>query len=133
MSITIDINKELEKALRDSAAEEGLDLQRYIVGLLNRQLPGKSRKSNNKRELELLQEINKGVSTDLWDRYETLKERRDGEQLTSEEYQELTEIIDQIEMANAHRMKALFELSKIRGTSIDALMKSLGLQAKLNA
>ena len=45
--------------------------------------------------------------------------------LTSEEHQELLQLIDQIENANVERIKYLAELARIRGTTLTALMEDL--------
>jgi hypothetical protein len=41
----------------------------------------------------------------------------------------LIEISDQIEQANARRIQYLIELATLRGTSLEAVMQDLGIEA----
>jgi hypothetical protein len=79
------------------------------------------------RESDLLKEINLGVSTDTWAEYHTLIAKRQSENLTDEEQQQLIRISDRLEIANVRRMKALIELSELRGQSLSTVMQELGI------
>ncbi len=81
------------------------------------------------RESDLLKEINLGVSTDTWAQYHTLIAKRQAETLTDEEQQQLIGISDRLEIANVRRMKALIELSDLRGQSLSIVMQELGIPA----
>jgi hypothetical protein len=80
---------------------------------------------NPTRESELLKEINLGVSTDTWTEYHHLIAKRQAENLTDGEQQQLIEISDRLEAANVRRMKALIELANLRGQSLDTVMQEL--------
>lgn len=80
-------------------------------------------------EAELLQNINLGLSEVQWQRYHTLVAKRRAETLTPQEHQELIEMSDQIERANARRIESLVELAKLRQTSLENLMRDLGITA----
>ena len=82
---------------------------------------------NPTRESDILKEINLGVSTDTWAEYHTLIAKRQAETLTDEEHQQLIRISDQLEIANVRRMKALIELSDLRGQSLATVMQELGI------
>ena len=62
-----------------------------------------------------------------WQRYAALVEGRREEQLTDAEQNELLVLVEQLEEANAKRMAALAELATRRHSSLEALMKGLGL------
>lgn len=79
------------------------------------------------KESDLLQEINLGVSADTWLKYHTLIGKRQDETLTEAEQQQLIEISDRLEVANVRRMKALIELSDLRGQSLSTVMQELGI------
>jgi hypothetical protein len=79
------------------------------------------------KESDILQEINLGVSADTWSRYHTLIGKRQDETLTDAEQQQLIEISDRLEVANVCRMKALIELSDLRGQSLSTVMQELGI------
>jgi hypothetical protein len=53
--------------------------------------------------------INLGISEEVLQRYLLLLKKRDREQLTSDEHEELITISDEIELANAERVRKLVE------------------------
>lgn len=135
MSITIQLSPELEERLRKSASEAGMDIDQYVIEILKGKVqPGASKKlSSEEKERSLLQKINLGIPVSTWKRYNYLKSLRDNEQLDPEEHTELIRISDQIEEANAERMKSLIELSKLKQVPLKDLMSSLGIKAGSNA
>ena len=79
------------------------------------------------QELDLLKEINLGVSAQTWDEYHTLIAKRQSETLTEQQQQQLIGISDRLEIANVRRMKALIELANMRGQSLSTVMQELGI------
>jgi hypothetical protein len=129
MTLTIDIPPELESRLRDEAARQGVDARTLIVRALEQRLgvtqsPGQAA-SLSKAEAELLQKINLGVSQEDWARYRDLVAKRRAETLADGEQAELVALSDRIERANAERVRHLIELARLRGTTLDALMREL--------
>jgi hypothetical protein len=49
--------------------------------------------------------------------------------LSEAEQSELLSVIDQIELGDAERLGCLIELAQLRGVTLDALMKQLGIHA----
>lgn len=129
MTITLEITPELEAALRESAAREGLPPDRYVLDLLKKQLkraqPAPPRLP--REEAELLQKINQGLPEATWERYRVLKEKRDDELLTPEEHGELIALTDTIEGWNVERLEVVSRLAKLRGRSLPEMMTELGL------
>jgi hypothetical protein len=89
------------------------------------------RKSNilSASETELLLQINQGVPTDLHQQYQALKQKRDEEILTGEEYEELLELSDRIEIIAAERAGSLVKLAQLRQVPLTQLMNELGIKA----
>ncbi len=85
--------------------------------------------SLSRRETELLQEINRGLSQEDWQRYRELVANRRAEALTPAEQTALIALTDQIEEANVRRIEGLAELARLRGTSLEMLMDKLGIKA----
>jgi len=81
-----------------------------------------------KKEAELLQQINQGLSPDVQRRYDELTARRRAETLPPEEHQELLALVDRIEQADAERVRALIELAQLRNVSVTTLMAELGIR-----
>lgn len=134
MSITIQINPDLEKKLLLSAAQAGMDVNQYVIEILQDQYKTGVSKALSKEEKEndLLQKINRGLPIATWKRYNYLKVLRKQEQLDPEEHEELIHISDQIEEANATRMKYLVELARLREIPLRNLIKSLGIKTTPN-
>jgi iron-sulfur cluster repair protein YtfE (RIC family) len=128
--ITLEISPELEQQLREAAAKQGLDPDRYIVNALTDRLhPVSSQPSHlSQTESELLQQINLGLPQATWDTYHELIAKRRAETLHPEEQQTLIEISDRLEQANAHRIQCLIELASLRNISLEALMQQLGIE-----
>jgi hypothetical protein len=81
-----------------------------------------------KKEAELLQQINQGLSPDVQQRYDELTAKRRAETLIPEEHQELLALVDRIEQADAERVRALIELAQLRNVSVTTLMAELGIR-----
>ena len=81
-----------------------------------------------KREAELLQLINRGLPTEVRQRYDALNDKLHAETITDEEHQELLGLIEQVKQADAERLRNLVELAQLRQLSLDELMDQLGLR-----
>lgn len=62
-------------------------------------------------------------------RFEALVARRQAEVITDAELKELTQLSDAAEQHDNERLAALLELARLRGTTVMALMQSLGIKA----
>lgn len=135
MPIPIKLPPELEEKLLESASEAGMDVNQYVLEILEGQLRHGASKGGEKaeRESELLQKITLGIPDAIWKRYDYLQGLREREQLDPEELAELIRISDQMEKANAERMKYLVELAKLRNVSLRGLMLTLGIKPGVNA
>jgi len=80
-------------------------------------------------EASLLVEINQGIPPDLHQHYQNLIVKRDAETLTSEEYEELLQLSDRIELITAQRAEALVKLATLRQIPILQLLDDLGIQS----
>lgn len=128
MTITIDIAPELEKRLYVEAAKEGIDMTTYIEHTLEKHLRRASIRLS-RREAELLQNIDLGLSQEEWQRYHELVAKRRAETITPKEQQELISLTDQIELANSRRIENLIELAQLRKMPLTMLMQSLGIES----
>lgn len=138
MTITIEISPEVETKLRHAAAGAGVAPDAYIVGMLQQNLRQttvypKVAKNLPLQEAELLRKINQSLSQIQWERYAQLLALRQTESLTPDELAELIALSDQIEAANARRIKYLVQLARLRNTTIGALVTELGIKPKANA
>ncbi len=82
----------------------------------------------SEQEADLLARINHGLSFESQKRYNHLVEKRQAETLTDEEHHTLLVLIEQVELADAERVKALTQLAQLRGVSVAELMESLDIR-----
>lgn len=128
MSINLQISKELEELLQKEASKKGMQLDSFLSKFLENSFLNKKNNSRlSAKESELLQKINEGFSNEFWSRYKFLVRKRQLEEITSNELQELIEMTDELESSNVKRITYLSELAKIKKTTLPVLMKDLGI------
>lgn len=108
------------RQLDDTSLGEFLD-QAYLVQA-QRRVPHLS-----EQETELLLRINTPLDEKVWQQYTTLYAKLEPETLTEAEHAALLELIDVVEIANAERIENLTKLAAMRGTTLKALMKQMGI------
>lgn len=126
VQVTSEISIELDEVLDGVSKLDTPELEKFLaqvsILLARRKAPNLS-----KREAELLQQINQGLPAHLQQRYDELTTKLRSEAISSTEYDTLLALIDQVELADIERMKALIELAQLRNVSLDALLNQLGI------
>jgi hypothetical protein len=89
---------------------------------------GKQSQVNDRNQAKLLQKINQEPSTETWQRFALLTAKRRAETLTDEEYEELLELVNEIELRDAKRVEYLAELAQLRNVSLRTLMQQLDIR-----
>jgi hypothetical protein len=123
MTLTIDLQPDLERLLRAEAARLGLEPQAYVLRAVRERLGAPA----NGDETDLIQRINAGLPAATWRRYHELAAKRQAETLSPAEQQELIGLSDRIEQANAQRMRSLSDLARLRGTTLEQLLSEFGI------
>ncbi len=103
-----------------------LELDQFVSEVLNlraHRVPGRL----SAVESELLTRINEGVPGPVQHRYSELIARRQDETLTTDEYDELLRLTDEVERLEGDRLAALVQLANERAVSLSALMEDLGI------
>jgi hypothetical protein len=129
MTLTLNLDPQLEQQLRRQAARLGVNPDDFALEAISerlRQAPSES-SHLSARETELLTEVNRGLPPAVWNRYDDLVARRRDETLTEPEHRDLLELGDRIEAAHVRRIELLAELARLRGVQVGALMKQLGI------
>ena len=129
MSIVIQINPSLETRLREKALTKGMGLNQFISQFLEHTFPDKSllQPVVSEREATLLQQVDLDIPIEKWALYVSLKDKRQNKTLSEIERNELIELTNDIELANAKRISVLAELAQIRNQPIRIVMEELGL------
>ena len=131
MDINIQIGSELESQLRQEAESRGLSLDRHIVELLESVQPthaSGSTKRLSTEETDLLQKINAAIPAKIWLHYRDLVEKKAAFSISSTELEELIQLTNRIEVANAERIVLLGKLAQLRGITLRQVMHNLGLK-----
>ena len=84
-------------------------------------------------ESELLLKINQAVPDKLTQRYTKLITKRQKGIITAEELREHCQLTDQVESADADRLKHLIELAKLRKQPLEVVMRDLEIPARKHA
>jgi hypothetical protein len=128
MTILLNVNPDLESRLETVASQLGMTPTTYIMRLLQKELDSRIAPARlSPAESKLLKKINTSLSAIEWERYHFLLAKREAETLTDAEQAELVALSDQIEEANARRMKAVAELARLRKITVPMLVEKLGL------
>ncbi len=128
MTLTLDIATDLEHEILQEARRRGLDAKSFVLDLLRESLASKKSPQSTRSESELLEEINRGFPSEVWGRYRELVAKREAETLSTEEHADLIDMIDRVELANAHRIECLAELATRRQVPLRVLMAEMGIQ-----
>jgi hypothetical protein len=130
MSLTINLPTSVEQQFRKEATINGLSLDNYLLRLLQQASKISQKQLNSKQylESELLKKINLDISEEEWTNYRHLVGLMRAEKLTPQAHETLIALGDKIEIANAQRVKYLFELAELRGISVEKLMENLKIE-----
>jgi len=127
VQVTSRIEIDFEEVLQGMARLQMQDLERFVERVIalqaQRRVP-----SLSKHEAELLQKINQGLPIEARKRYEELNDKLHEESIAPEEHQELLQLVDRLELADAERLQHLIELARIRNVSVDTLMSQLDIR-----
>jgi hypothetical protein len=132
VQVVSQVDLEFDEVIKGVERLEADELEEFLTRVLTIRAQRRA-PSLPKEETELLQKINQGVPLEVRNRYDELHEKMLDETLTPDEQQELIELSDQIEFADAERLKHLILLAQLRNTTVDSLMDQLGLRRRVYA
>ena len=139
MTVTLELDAEIEEQLHEQAAALGTTVELFavksVVDSLNRLRHRPTPPVGNvlsKEESRLMIEINRGLPETTWLRQRELNQKRRDEIITADELTELRSLNDVIEADRVLRLERVAELSKLRGVTFDSLMTELGLWGPTN-
>lgn len=132
VQVTSQIELDVDELLKGMAQLDADELEQLIerIAALRAQRLAPSLTPDESR---LLQSINQGVPVEVRRRSAELNARLHDETITPEEQRELLALVDQIELADAERMRNLIALAQARGVTVDALIEQLGIRGPLAA
>ncbi len=126
------IEIDFDEVLNGIASLEANVMEQFVDKVIALQAQRRAR-SLPKNEAELLQKIYQGPPVEIRKRHAELNLRLHEETITPDEHQELLQLIDRLELADAERLKHLIELAGIRNVSVDLLMSQLDIRPPAHA
>jgi hypothetical protein len=117
----------IDELLQATDKLDELDLDRLVERILMLKAKRKA-PALPASETELLQQIDRGIPTELHQQYRYLVTKRDAQTLTDKEYDLLLELSDRIEVLAAERTGLLVKLAQLRQVPLIQLMDDLGIQ-----
>lgn len=127
IQITSRVELDFEEVLQGMAGLQMQDLERLVDRAIALQAQRRA-PSLSRHETELLQKINAGLPAQVRQRYEELNVKLHEETVTPEEHRELLQLVEQVELADAERLRHLIELARLRNVSVEALMSQLDIR-----
>ncbi|MEM9888828.1 MAG: hypothetical protein AAF849_23240 [Bacteroidota bacterium] len=99
-----------------------------IVEVMFEQYFKEQNQSTEDREAQLIRQIQTEWNPIARQRFHELTQKRQDEIITTDEYNELLELVDEMENYTAQRTLYVTELAKLRGVSARELMTELSLK-----
>ena len=127
VQVTSQIEIDIDEVLKSVAQLESDDLEQVVNKLIALQAQRRAA-SLSPAETDLLQQINQGLPSTIRTRYRELHAKLHEETITPAEHEELLQLSDQIEQADAERLRHLIALAQLRQVSVDTLMDQLGIR-----
>jgi hypothetical protein len=124
VQVTSQIEIDLDEVLKSVARLEPHELEQVVNQFLALQARRRAT-SLSTAETDLLQQINQGLPSTLRFRYTELNAKLHDETISPVEHEELLQLTDQIEQADADRLQHLIALAESRQVSVDTLMDQL--------
>ena len=124
-TLTIELDSATENGLQRLSLNEGRKQEEVAAALIANSLRNFS--SLGLTEAQILQRINVGWAETKWRRYHELVEIRKADSLTDAEYQELTNLTNEREVAHSERLRLALELARIWNVSWESALSRLGI------
>lgn len=119
---------EIIKAVQSIQNQQILDdLKNYVHKITNSN-NGHLTVNYNEEERILVEKIQEGLSLEITQRFDTLNREQRERKLADVEKNELTELVDTIEMAGVKRLENMMKLAQMWHISVDDVMKKLNIQ-----
>jgi hypothetical protein len=124
-TLTIELDSLTENRLQERSLQEGRKKEELAAHLLAR--AARSDRFLTPQEIEWLRLSREELSDTHWKRYRKLGRKSKTGTISPEEYAELLDLGNQIEVHHAKRLKAVWELSQLWGCDFEETMKLLGV------
>ena len=115
------------QVLADLSALSNAQLERLMPQVFALRA-GRGRHVLTAREARLLDQINRGLPPNLQTSFNRLIEKRRAGTLKETEVRQLHRLTREVELLDARRLRCLVERAGLRKTTLDQLMRSLGLK-----
>jgi hypothetical protein len=125
-TIQVEAEVSTRDLLRAVAQLSPAELEQFVTEVLALRA---QRTSSGTPEPELLQRLRQVLPDEVRQRYRALIAKRRDRTLTAEEQAELLRLTDEVEKADAERVRVLGQIAQRRNQSLTDVMQDLGIQA----
>lgn len=125
MAVTIQLPPDLESRVRTRAGSIGLTPEDLAMQILREGIEPPAPDASYVREERLLQEIAPPFTPAFYRRYIELRDKLREEVISESERGELIGLNQRLETWNVARLTAVLELSRLRGVSMQDMMRDL--------
>lgn len=129
-SSVIRVDPDLAQAFNSAPEREQERVKLAMRSALKLVPPAPTKKASalSRKESELLQQINAGLSSRQRSRMAELTDKMEFEAITDAEHKELLRLTRQMERKWAEQLRAVAALAKLRKVSLDEMLRQLGKQ-----
>ncbi len=122
MTITLNLPPDMEGQVQQAARTQGKEVAVFLLDSIRQRLRHDVLPES---EARLLQIINAPIAPEARQERDALLALQQQRELTDAEQETLTQLIDEVELANAKRWQCLAELAERRGLSLAEITREL--------
>lgn len=124
MTLTVEVNSDLAEVLRKAARAAGMDVPTFLLDSARQRLVSPV---DAPSEADLLEQVSTPFPTKIRERRQALLNQRDAGSLNEVGTSELFALQEQLDALQLARWKAIGELAKRRGKTLQEMADTLGI------
>jgi hypothetical protein len=129
-AVTLELDDKTVQTLRSMSRSHENDLPRLISEMLQNALASEPAANNGTAELDLIRQARQELPATTWRRFRLLTKKRREETISADEYDELLELGDTLEIHHAKRIEAAAQLAHIWKRDLKEIMRILGIRPR---
>jgi len=130
-AITVELDDITSQTLSALSKSEGRDMPHIASKIIKDALLSQNGSdSNNTNEIDLIMQARQELPEALWRRYRQLTNKRRNETIAEDEYTELLDLGDTLEIHHVKRVEASAQIAKIWKRDLEEVMRILGVRPR---
>jgi len=130
-AITVELDDITSQTLSALSKSEGRDMPHIASKITSRtRFSQNGSDSSNTNEIDLIMQARQELPEALWRRYRQLTNKRRNETIAEDEYTELLDLGDTLEIHHVKRVEASAQIAKIWKRDLEEVMRILGVRPR---